>query len=217
MNKLTFYLIIAVVLLSGALFGTWKVLADKNKQLKDKNVIITEEAQTYRTKFNTEAVKASVWQVKYNDVKTILGQKDEQLTFYEREVKRLALAVEGMGIKLNRVETAITAGFDSSIDTTLTWRLDSLTALNRPRTRSAELVRGSLTVKVTDLGKELKLLANQHLSIYAGLYNTKKWKSGKEIKHPFWIFWKKYQINGAITTNDPYIKIDSVLFLNPNR
>lgn len=217
MNKLTLYLIIAIVILSGALFTTWKILAKRNQELKDKNVILTETAETFKTKFNTEAVKSSVWEIQYKDVKDILKQKDDQLTFYEREVKRLVTAVDGMGIKIKRVETAISAGFTTGVDTTLSWKLDSLTVLNRPRTRSAELVRGSLTVKVTDFGKDLKLQANQHLSIYAALYNTKKWKSGKEIKHPWWIFWKKYRINGAITTNDEYIKIDSVLFINPNR
>ena len=217
MNKLTLYLIIAIVILSGALFTTWKILAKRNQELKDKNVILTETAETFKTKFNTEAVKSSVWEIQYKDVKDILKQKDDQLTFYEREVKRLVTAVDGMGIKIKRVETAISAGFTTGVDTTLSWKLDSLTILNKPRTRSAELVRGSLTVKVTDFGKDLKLQANQHLSIYAALYNTKKWKSGKEIKHPWWIFWKKYRINGAITTNDEYIKIDSVLFINPNR
>ena len=186
---------------------------------KAKEVILTETANTYKSKFETEVVRNHVWEVRYSDIKNILAQRNDQLTGYEKVVKNLTQKIEAMSIPIRNVEYALTGRISSKIDSTMKWTMDSISSMTKRRIRTAELIRESLTVRVTDIGDSLRLQADQHLSLYGALYNAKRWRSGKMINPRLakLVFWKDWRIEGAITTSDKYIHIDSVYFLNPNR
>ena len=193
----------------------------RNRELKqekeDQKVILTETASIYRTKFETEAMRNTVWQMQYKDVKSILSQRDDQLTEQERIIKNLAKKVDEMGISIRNVEYAFTGRVSSKLDSTLRWSIDSLNRLTPKRVRYFELAKGSWRVKVTDYVDSVRFQKEQSLSLYGALHNTKRWSSGKEIRYPRLAFWKEWRIEGDITTNDREIHIDSVYFLNPNR
>ena len=195
--------------LSAYLFNKWMSEKTKKEQVQK---IAFEEAEKYKSKYNTEVAKNYQWQLSYSDIKKITEQQGSRLTSQERLIKKLTEQVDGMNIPLKRIDKAISAGFTIEGDTNMVWKIDSI--LNKKKVRTAELREGSLFLKVTDYGDSLNIKRKQQLSIYAALYNTRTWKSGKEIKYPGFIFWKKWELKGAITTSDSLVKIDTVLFLD---
>ena len=195
--------------LSAYLFDKWRSEKTKKEQVQK---IAFEETEKYKSKYNTEVAKNYQWQLSYKDIKNIAEQQDSRLTTQERLIKKLTEQVDGMNIPLKRIDKAISAGFTIEGDSTMIWKIDSL--IKNKKVRTAELNEGSLQLKITDYGDSLNIKRKQQLSIYAALYSTRTWKSGKEIKYPGFVFWKKWELKGAVTTSDSLIKIDTVLFLD---
>ena len=210
-------LIVVCVILVAALVAQSIRVEMLKEDNKAKEVMLTETVSKYKSKYETEVARNHVWEVRYGDIKNIMDQKNDQLTSQERVIKDLVKKVEGMYIPIRNVEYALTGKLSTKIDSTFKWTMDSISSITNRRVRTAQLIRESLTVRVTDMEDSLRLQAYQHLSLYGALYNAKRWKSGKQIKYPRLAFWKEWRIEGAITTSDKYITIDSVYFLNPNR